>query len=86
MHGMGLLIGGACAAVTLITFAALLYSTATAPRSGAVPRHGPLTEVLWALIPVLIMIGAVAPSVRALKLHAANNATVMYKCEMKVGS
>jgi len=85
MHGIGFVVACACAAIAVVTFGALLYSIATAQRSGSVRRHGPLVEILWALIPILIVIGAVAPSIRALATHSANP-SVTYKCEMSGNS
>jgi cytochrome c oxidase subunit II len=59
-----------CAAVAAVIFSVMLYSVATfrsAPGAGtAAYRHSTIVEVLWALIPIAILVGAAAPAVRAL--------------------
>jgi len=67
---MQLIVLGACASVAGIVFGVMLYSIAAfhAPV-GSTPsafrqRRG--IELLWALIPIMIVIGTAAPSVRAL--------------------
>lgn len=57
-----------CAALAVGIFGVMLWSLATfakAPGVGtAAYRRSPIVEVLWAIVPVVILFGAAAPSVR----------------------
>jgi cytochrome c oxidase subunit 2 len=59
-----------CAALAAVIFGVMLYSVATfrsAPGEGtAAYRHSTIVELLWALIPIVILVGAAAPAVRTL--------------------
>ncbi|NJO13080.1 MAG: hypothetical protein HC872_06000 [Gammaproteobacteria bacterium] len=61
-----------CAALAAAVFGLLLWSVATfkgdtrRDRSGAAYVHSRLVEVLWALIPIAIFIGAALPVQRML--------------------
>jgi cytochrome c oxidase subunit II len=57
-----------CAALAALVFGVMLYSIATFARTGAVGsaayRHSTAVELLWSLIPILILVSAAAPAVR----------------------
>jgi cytochrome c oxidase subunit II len=59
-----------CAAVSVAVFAVMLYSIATFPRSpagtAATFRHSRLSETLWAMIPIGILIGTAVPAIKML--------------------
>jgi cytochrome c oxidase subunit 2 len=59
-----------CAALAAVIFAVMLYSVATfrsTPGAGtAAYRHSTIVEVLWALIPIVILVSAAAPAVSGL--------------------
>ena len=59
-----------CAAFSVVIFGVLLYSVATFRKtsgpSAAAYRHSTAVEVLWALIPIVILVSAAAPAVRDL--------------------
>lgn len=59
-----------CAAIAVVIFGVMLWSVATfrsAPGACVASyRHSTAVEVLWALIPIVILVGAAAPAVRAL--------------------
>jgi cytochrome c oxidase subunit II len=54
-----------CATLAMVIFGVMLHSVATF-RSGAtrLRRHA-LVEVAWALVPILIVVAAAVPSLRA---------------------
>ena len=59
-----------CAALAALVFTVMLYSVATFRRSAvagaASYRHSAAVEVLWSLIPILILFSAAAPAVRSM--------------------
>ena len=64
-----------CAALAAVIFGVMVWSVATFQRrrdtasgdAGAASYlHSTLVEVLWALIPIVILISAAAPAVRTL--------------------
>jgi cytochrome c oxidase subunit II len=59
-----------CAALAALVFGVMLYSVAMFARTGvagaASYRNSPAVEVLWALIPILILFSAAAPAVRSM--------------------
>jgi heme/copper-type cytochrome/quinol oxidase subunit 2 len=58
----------ACVIVAAAVFAVMIYSVATfAGELGDTPakyRRGPLAEVLWAIVPILIVVALALPAVR----------------------
>jgi cytochrome c oxidase subunit 2 len=68
MH-MGILWG--CAVIAVLVFGVMVYSIATfrAEQAGtpASFRRCSLVEVIWALIPIAICIGAALPAVRMIE-------------------
>ena len=55
-----------CVAISTAVFGVMIYSILTFRRSGeraAVARHT-VAEVLWATIPILILVLAAAPAIR----------------------
>jgi heme/copper-type cytochrome/quinol oxidase subunit 2 len=82
MYGIGFVLACACAAIAVITFAVLIYSIATAPRSTSTRSHSRIVEGLWALVPIAIVTCAALPSIHALA-NPSGNASVAYRCEMK---
>ena len=59
-----------CAGLAGLVFGVMLYSLATFRRSvgagAAGRRRSPVVEVLWALVPIVILFGAAAPAVRTM--------------------
>jgi heme/copper-type cytochrome/quinol oxidase subunit 2 len=60
----------ACALIAVATFSAMLVSTCTAHRSAAPTGHARQSlalELLWAVIPCLIIVGAALPSLLTMR-------------------
>lgn len=59
-----------CAGLAAAVFAVMLYSIAAFHQPpGAHPakyRHSKLVEVLWAIVPIVILVSMAAPAVKAL--------------------
>lgn len=56
-----------CAALAALVCAVMLFSVATfrdSPGGATQRRRSVAVEVLWALVPVAILVGAAAPAVR----------------------
>jgi cytochrome c oxidase subunit 2 len=61
-----------CAGTTAAVFGVMIYSIATFPKSdksfpraAATFRHSTVIEILWAIVPILILVGMAAPAVKA---------------------
>ena len=54
-----------CAFVTAAVFAVMIHSIATFRRTGA-GQPSVLTEILWAIVPIFIMVSTALPAVRML--------------------
>jgi heme/copper-type cytochrome/quinol oxidase subunit 2 len=54
-----------CATSAIIVFGVMLHSIATFRGGATRLRHHAITEVAWALVPILIVITAAVPSLRA---------------------
>jgi len=89
-HGLHLAIMGGCAAVGAVVVGWMLYSIGTFPlrkSTGTGAFHAQkVVELVWALIPVAILIGMATPAVREfLATTAAAPAQVSnpgYRCEL----
>jgi heme/copper-type cytochrome/quinol oxidase subunit 2 len=75
---------GICAAIAVVVFGQLLYSVATFRRQRIAPlhvRHGITAELLWALIPIAIIIVTAWPAAKPLiqdcRAEAAANLPVL---------
>lgn len=62
---------GACIAISVAVFGVMIYSIATFPkahsnltRAAATFRHSAIVEVLWAIVPIVILIGMATPAVK----------------------
>ena len=70
IYGLHTLILWICVAIAVAVFGVMIYSIATFRKSkGAVPAtfdHSTTAEVVWTLIPVLILVGMAIPSARTL--------------------
>jgi heme/copper-type cytochrome/quinol oxidase subunit 2 len=58
-----------CASIALAVFAVMIHSIATfrrAPESQPAARARPLAEVVWAIVPILIIVCTALPAVRML--------------------
>jgi cytochrome c oxidase subunit 2 len=70
IYGLHMLILWICVAIAVAVFAVMIYSIATFRKSkGAVPAtfdHNTKAEVIWTVIPVLILVGMAIPSARTL--------------------
>ncbi|MFL6617570.1 MAG: cytochrome c oxidase subunit II transmembrane domain-containing protein [Povalibacter sp.] len=64
-----------CAGGGLLVFAAMLYSVASFRRKPGSQDRAPTAEVLWAIVPILIVIAAAAPAFKGLfpNSHTAPN-------------
>lgn len=61
----------ACLGITAAVFGVMIYSIATFPkahatlcRATATFRHSTLVEILWAIVPIMILFGMAAPAVK----------------------
>jgi cytochrome c oxidase subunit 2 len=70
IYGLHMLILWICVAIAVAVFAVMIYSIATFRKSkGAVPAtfdHNTKAEVIWTVIPVLILVGMAIPAARTL--------------------
>jgi len=70
IHGLHTLILWICVAIAVAVFGVMIYSIATFRKSkGAVPAtfdHNTTAEIVWTVIPVLILVGMAIPSARTL--------------------
>jgi len=70
IYGLHMLILWICVAIAVAVFAVMIYSIATFRKSkGAVPAtfdHNTKAEVIWTVIPVLILVGMAVPAARTL--------------------
>jgi cytochrome c oxidase subunit 2 len=70
IYGLHMLILWVCVAIAVAVFAVMIYSIATFRKSkGAVPAsfdHNTTAEVVWTLIPVLILVAMAIPAARTL--------------------
>lgn len=62
----------ACVAISAVVFGVMIYSIATFPKThanltkaAATFRHSTLVEILWAIVPIVILVGMAAPAVKA---------------------
>jgi cytochrome c oxidase subunit 2 len=70
IYGLHMLILWVCVAIAVAVFAVMIYSVATFRHSkGATPAnfdHSTLAEVIWTIIPVLILVFMAIPAARTL--------------------
>ena len=70
IHGLHMLILWICVAIAVAVFGVMIYSIATFRKSkGAVPatfEHNTKAEIIWTVIPVLILVGMAIPAARTL--------------------
>ena len=70
IHGLHMLVLWICVAIAVAVFAVMIYSIATFRKSkGAVPAtfdHSTKAEIIWTVIPVIILVAMAIPSTRAL--------------------
>ena len=70
IHGLHMLILWICVAIAVAVFSVMIYSIATFRHSkGAVPAtfdHNTKAEIIWTVIPVLILVGMAVPAARTL--------------------
>lgn len=63
-----------CIAMASAVFGAMLYSVvAYRGPQGKVRRHGLVLELLWAAVPIAIMVAAAAPTLRQLMLPSPSS-------------
>jgi len=84
IHGLHMLILWICVAIAVAVFGAMIYSIATFRKSkGAVPAdfdHSTKAEVLWTVIPVVILVGMAIPAARTLvKIDDTSNSDLTIK-------
>ena len=70
VYGLHMLITGICAVIGLVVFGAILYSVIRFRKSkGAVPaqfHHSTTVEIIWTIIPMLILISVAVPATKVL--------------------
>ncbi len=70
IHSLHMMILWICVAIAVAVFGVMIYSIATFRKSkGAVPAtfdHSTTAEIVWTVIPVLILVGMAIPAARAL--------------------
>lgn len=55
-----------CTLIAAAVFAVMIHSIATFQRAGSAARERPLAEVIWAIVPILIIVSTALPAVRML--------------------
>ena len=70
IHGLHMLILWICVAIAVAVFSVMIYSIATFRKSkGAVPatfEHNTKAEIIWTVIPVIILVAMAVPAARTL--------------------
>jgi cytochrome c oxidase subunit 2 len=70
IYGLHMLVLWVCVAIAVVVFAVMIYSIATFRKSkGAVPAtfdHSTKAEIIWTVIPVIILVAMAIPSTRTL--------------------
>ena len=84
IHGLHTLILWICVAIAVAVFGVMIYSIATFRKSkGAVPAtfdHNTTAEIVWTVIPVLILVGMAIPAARTLvKIDDASGSELTVK-------
>jgi cytochrome c oxidase subunit 2 len=84
IYGLHMLILWVCVAIALAVFGVMIYSIATFRKSkGSVPAtfdHSTTAEVVWTLIPVLILVAMAIPAARTLvKIDDASGSEMTIK-------
>jgi cytochrome c oxidase subunit 2 len=84
IHGLHTLILWICVAIAVAVFGVMIYSIATFRKSkGAVPAtfdHNTTAEIVWTVIPVLILVGMAIPAARTLvKIDDASGSELTIK-------
>lgn len=61
----------ACVAITCVVFGVMIYSIATFPKTHAnltkataTFRHSTFVEILWAIVPIVILVSMATPAVK----------------------
>jgi heme/copper-type cytochrome/quinol oxidase subunit 2 len=60
-----------CVGFAALVFACMLFSFATFKRTAEPDSRAPTAEVLWAIVPILIVIAAAAPALKVLMPSSA---------------
>jgi len=84
IHGLHTLVLWICVAIAVVVFGVMIYSIATFRKSkGAVPAtfdHNTTAEIVWTVIPVLILVGMAIPAARTLvKIDDASGSEMTVK-------
>ncbi|HSQ69543.1 MAG TPA: cytochrome c oxidase subunit II [Steroidobacteraceae bacterium] len=84
IYGLHMLILWICVAIAVAVFAVMIYSIATFRKSkGAVPAtfdHNTKAEIIWTVIPVLILVAMAIPATRTLvKIDDTRNSELTVK-------
>jgi cytochrome c oxidase subunit 2 len=85
VHGLHMLIFWVCVAIAVVVFGAMIYSIWRFRKSaGAVPdptlTHSTRVEVVWTVIPVLILVSMAVPAAKTLvKMEDTRNAELTVK-------
>jgi cytochrome c oxidase subunit 2 len=84
IYGLHMLILWVCVAIAVAVFSVMIYSIATFRKSkGAVPAtfdHGTTAEVIWTIIPVIILVAMAIPAARTLvKIEDASGSQLTIK-------
>jgi cytochrome c oxidase subunit 2 len=84
IYGLHMLILWVCVAIAVAVFSVMIYSIATFRKSkGAVPAtfdHGTTAEVIWTIIPVMILVAMAIPAARTLvKIEDASGSALTIK-------
>jgi cytochrome c oxidase subunit II len=92
LQGLHLAVLWGCAAIAVVVVGLMLYSVCSFPlrtNAGHVPSAGwKPVELVWTLIPVVILIGAATPAVLGFLVsadapaHAAATASTGYRCQI----
>ena len=73
-----------CAGLAAVVFAVMLFSFATFRRKPEPGVRAPTAEVLWAIVPILIVIAAAAPALKGLMPQPATQPNVADTKELPV--
>jgi cytochrome c oxidase subunit 2 len=84
IYGLHMLILWVCVAIAVAVFGVMIYSIATFRKSkGAVPAtfdHSTTAEIVWTVIPVLILVAMAVPAARTLvKIDDTSNSDITVK-------
>lgn len=80
-YNLNVLVFWACVAIAHVLFGLMIYSIATARVEEAQFRHSARAEVIWTMIPILILVAMALPSVQEVIGTGQSGSAIVMKDE-----